>query len=292
MLAVLERSEEALVARLAELPASRRTAFFEALTPAEASRLRDIAQTLGASPTTTAANLLTMAGKPPDDWQVRLFEGSARRRLVLGGRQIGKTEACCAAILETALTVANSVTVVISRTERQAIRLLVRARRMLKKILANGHNVLMPTNREVRSITFPNGSVILALPGSPDNVRGETADRVVIEEGAFVADAIYEVVSPFTATTGGDMLVISSAGFEVGWFHEAVTSGGPDWDVQIVPSSSCPRIPDEFLDAERRRLPSHVFMREYECVFTAASGSVFRAEDIDAMLACEFESTW
>lgn len=51
----------------------------------------------------------------------------------------------------------------------------------------------------------------------------------------------------------------------------------------------CPRISDEFLKRERRRMPMPVFESEYFCSFTDAIDSVFRFVDIMAAFTDEIQ---
>lgn len=232
----------------------------------------------------TAVRILTAAGMPPDDWQVRLLMDEARLRMAVAGRQSGKTTGCSAAILETPVTIPGSTTVVASRTLRQTARMLMRARRLYRRAEARGF--VWPAkiiNRDVTSIRFDNDSEVLALPGTADNVRGETVHRMVVEEAAFVPDDLFDAITPMMATTGGDIIAISSAYAEVGWFYSAWQNPESDWMKLLVRSDEISRIPTEFLARERKRMPAHVYAREYECVFQPSTSSVFRADDIAAL---------
>ena len=50
-----------------------------------------------------------------------------------------------------------------------------------------------------------------------------------------------------------------------------------------------PRIPPEFLAAERRALGDAWYRQEYGCEFLASADTVFRPEDIARMLAADAE---
>lgn len=237
----------------------------------------------------TTCGLMRAGGFEPDDWQVEFAESPDLRKMVVAGRQSGKTTVCSAAILETPLRIPESTTVVASRTLRQTARMLARARRLFRRVELSGLDIggVTITNRDVTAIRFSNGSEVLALPGTADNVRGETVHRMVVEEGAFVPDELFNAVTPMMATTGGDILAISTAYAELGWFYSEWTDPASGWHKQLVTSWDITRIPREFLEAERRRMPAHVFAREYECVFQAAVGGVFRLDDLAALPADE-----
>jgi hypothetical protein len=69
-----------------------------------------------------------------------------------------------------------------------------------------------------------------------------------------------------------------------GWWWQAWSEGGDAWERVQVTARDCPRISPAFLEDERRSLGHQVFAAEYECEFTDALDSVFRAEDIRAAL--------
>lgn len=67
-------------------------------------------------------------------------------------------------------------------------------------------------NQARMQVTFPGGGTILYRSlDDPDNARGHTADRVVIDEcGDVRAEAWYEVLRPMLIDTGGDSWAIGS----------------------------------------------------------------------------------
>jgi hypothetical protein len=79
-----------------------------------------------------------------------------------------------------------------------------------------------------------------------------------------------------------------------GVFYEAWTSsrsgessGAYGWERYEVPARDCPRISEEFLEEERRALPSWVYRQEYECSFEETEDAVFTTEMIDGAISPE-----
>lgn len=56
-----------------------------------------------------------------------------------------------------------------------------------------------------------------------------------------------------------------------------------------VPATECPRIPADFLAAERRALGDLWFNQEYLCSFEASATSLFGEDDIKALFSEEVQ---
>jgi len=134
-----------------------------------------------------------------------------------------------------------------------------------------------------------NGSRIEALPGSERTIRGFSGvDLLVVDEAARVDDGLVYAVKPMLAVSGGRLLMLSTPYGKRGVFHEEWTQGD-DWERFEVPASECPRIPPEFLEAERRSMPAWWFAQEYECQFMETEDQVFSHEMITNARADELQ---
>jgi len=135
---------------------------------------------------------------------------------------------------------------------------------------------------------FVHGSRIIALPGTEKTVRGYSGvDLLVIDEAARVLDELYYSVCPMLAVSGGELIALSTPWGKRGWFYEEYEKGGDDWQRIRITANECPRISPEFLEEERRRMPSAWFRSEYLCEFTEALDSVFRSEDIERAFSAD-----
>lgn len=135
-------------------------------------------------------------------------------------------------------------------------------------------------------LEFTTGSRIISLPGNENTVRGYSAvDTLIVDEAAFTRDELLNAVSPMLAVSDGQLIAISSANFEMGWFWQAYTRE-QEWLKWKVVATENPRIKPEFLAAERKRMTLIRYEAEYMCKFISADMiSVFRREDIDKALA-------
>jgi phage FluMu gp28-like protein len=149
---------------------------------------------------------------------------------------------------------------------------------------ALGHVIPAESYRKL-GMELSNGSRIEALPGTEKTIRGFSGvDLLIVDEASRVDDALYYAVRPMLAVSGGRLVMLSTPWGKRGVFYEAWT-GPEEWDRYEVPASECPRISEEFLEEERRALPSWVFRQEYECSFEETEDQVFTTEMIDAAVS-------
>jgi hypothetical protein len=224
--------------------------------------------------------LLRDAEYEPDPWQSQLLRSYSRRKLLLNSRQSGKSLVTAAIALRTAFLEAPALVLLLSPTERQSGELF---KDKVKVIYDRLKRPVPAVNETALTLELANGSRIIALPGGKEeSIRGYSGPkRVVLDEAARIADALYASVKPMLAISRGAMVALSSAYAKTGWFYSAWKSEA-EWERVRVPASECPRIDPEFLKQEREDLGDRIYMREYECVFSDADDAVFAAEDIAA----------
>jgi len=70
-----------------------------------------------------------------------------------------------------------------------------------------------------------------------------------------------------------------------GFFHHEWAEGGPDWERIAVTGYECPRIPHDWLDAERARIGDWWFKQEYLGEFVDTIDQVFAYEDVMGALS-------
>lgn len=224
------------------------------------------------------------AGLTLDRWQQRVARSRARQQLLLCCRQSGKTTVVAVVALWRALAVAGSTVLAVSPSQRQSAELIKSVRDLLNRLRLRDVDV---AQESVLSVTLGNASRILALPGSETTIRGYGAHLLLVDEAARVPDATIDAVRPMVAVTGGQLILLSTPWGQRGRFWQAWTAGGTDWERTEVDAYSCPRIPREWLEQERRQLPPLVFNSEYLCKFTDSVTQVFPTADILAALSDE-----
>jgi hypothetical protein len=218
-----------------------------------------------------------------DPWQRRLLTSSSPRVILNCSRQAGKSTMAAVLALHRALYHPGSLVLILAPAERQAKELFSKVAECYRAL---GVPIPAESYRKL-GVELANRSRIEALPGTEKTIRGFSgADLLIVDEASRVDDALYYAVRPMLAVSGGRMILLSTPFGKRGVFYEA-WSGGEEWDRYEVAAADCPRISEEFLEAERRALPSWVYRQEYECSFEETDDQVFTTEMIDAAVSAD-----
>ena len=225
----------------------------------------------------TAAELAAEMGFRLDGVQAEVL-GRRRRRLLLNcTRQWGKSTVTAIRAVWEAVSRRGSLIVVAAPTARQSGELVEKVRMLASRL---GETVRGDGLNEI-SAKFRNGSRIVGLPGREATIRGFSAPTlVVLDEAARIPDEVYWAVRPMMATVDADLWVLSTPFGKRGFFYEAWSAGGDDWDRVMVPATECPRIRLGLLDEERRAMGEEWVRQEYLCEFTDADSCLFDRESI------------
>ncbi len=223
---------------------------------------------------TLALDRVAFAGElgiSPDPWQEDLLRSGSDRVLLNITRQGGKSTMSALIALHRALYHPGSLVLCLAPAERQSKELFSKIVGFYRKL----HDEPPPDSDRKLGMHLANGSRIEALPGSERTIRGFSGvDLLVVDEAARVDDGLVYAVKPMLAVSGGRLLMLSTPYGKRGVFHEEWTEGD-EWERFEVPASECPRIPPEFLEAERRSMPSWWFDQEYGCKFSETEDQVF-----------------
>jgi hypothetical protein len=220
--------------------------------------------------------LFHAAGLDPDPWQRDLLLSPWRRALLLCSRQSGKSTVTAALGLHTALYQPGSTTLLTAPSQRQS-------KELFAKVWGFYRDMGQPVKVERKSALraqFANGSRVIALPGKERNLRGFTADTIIIDEAARIADELYYAIRPMLAVSGGRLVALTTPWGKRGFFYEAWTSE-EDWERVRVTWEKCPRISEAFVEEERRSMGEWWVRQEYACHFVDQASQLFATEDID-----------
>ena len=219
----------------------------------------------------------------PDPVQARFLASWHPRRLLNCCRQWGKSTTVAAlAVHRFVYGPPGNITLIFAPSLRQSAELL---RKMIRFVVTLGFTPRGDGHNE-RSLMSIHGSRIVALPSSDNRTIGFSAVNLLIfDEAARVDDAVYASARPMIATTGGDILALSTPRFRRGFFYDAWTHGGDTWERYSVPAADCPRIPTAFLEEERRAQSEHEFRRLYCCDFVPVGRTAFSPAALGNALA-------
>lgn len=187
--------------------------------------------------------------------------------------------------LHRALTSAGSLVLILAPSERQAKELFSKVATFYCTL---GHPIPSDSYRKL-GMELSNGSRIEALPGTEKTIRGFSgAALLIVDEAARVADELYYAVRPMLAVSGGSLMMLSTPFGKRGVFFEEWETG-EGWERYEVSASECPRIPEAFLEEERRALGPWWYAQEYECRFMETDDQVFAYEVVDKAITGEVQ---
>ncbi len=225
-------------------------------------------------------------GIEPDDWQRDVLTSEARRIILLCSRQSGKSTTTSVLATQQAVTVPDSLTLLLAPALRQSQELF---RKVKAFYAALGASVPAVAENSL-VLELANGSRIVTLPGSEKTVRGFSAPDLVIEdESARVPDDLHQAIRPMLAVSQGRLVLLSSPFGRRGHFYETWERGGPEWLRVKVTAYDVPRIDPAWLEAERLAIGAWWFDQEFLCVFRDAIDSYFRGEDVEAMASSDVQ---
>jgi hypothetical protein len=189
-----------------------------------------------------------------------------RYSLILKARQIGFSTLVAAFVFWLTFFYPDRSVVMLSRTEREAIKLLAKAKYGYKFLpewmVLRGPAV----NTTQTKIEFTNESTVESLPSASDPARGESAYLVVVDELAFLTNSeeAWQAIEP-VADVGGRVIMLSTANGEGNLFHrlwvEAET-GLNRFTPLFFPWSANGRT-QEWYEAKKRDTPEHTLAQEY-----------------------------
>ena len=221
-------------------------------------------------------------GLEPDQWQAEVLRSTSKRIILNCTRQSGKSTVTSALALHTAIYRPGSLILCLSPTLRQSSELFHNVARFY------GIDSTIPSRTEsALRLELENGSRIVSLPGKEPSVRGYAAvSLLIVDEAARVPDDLYYSVRPMLAVSGGRMIALSTPFGRRGWFFNE-WEGGQGWERHQITAQQCPRIRAEFLEEEKRSMPTAWFNAEYMCQFTEAIDSVFSYDQVQAAISSE-----
>jgi len=212
----------------------------------------------------------------------------SRYSIVLKARQIGFSTLAAAFTFWETFFWPDRFTVMLSRTEREASKLLQKTKYGYKMLPAwmrvRGPDLL--SDNQLKMV-FSNDSAIESLPSGNDPARGESVYRVIIDEMAFLpnAEEAWASIEPI-ADVGGRVICLSTANGEGNIFHQlwvgSQTSTNRFTGV-FFPWSAGDR-DEDWYEAKKRDLPDWQLAQEYpdnpDEAFIRSGRPVF---DIDAL---------
>lgn len=232
-----------------------------------------------------------------DPWQEKFLRSWSLKRMLNCSRQAGKSTVIAIGATHKAIYSPGSLTLLLSRGERQSMELM----RKVVQVLAKAPHAPGLISDSLTQLEFYNGSRILALPGNEATVRGFSAvDLLIADEASRIPDELFMAISPMLAVSGGELWTASTPFGTRGYWYEQYKQMQEDrkhgvrseWDYYEVPATMCPRMSGAFLESEKRSMGEWWWRQEYFCEFLDAQTAAFGQAEIDAALEDEETIAW
>lgn len=230
-------------------------------------------------------------GWEPHPTQREWLLADAPTKVASCGRRWGKTEAAAVDAATFAITHPGCTQIIVAPTYDQSRLIFSTVER-----LALNSRMTRPISKVTRT-PYPRltigSSLIMARTADEDgrNLRGNSADRIIIDEAAYVRDSVVtEVIAPMLADRNGRLVMISTP-FGRNHFYRAFLRGVESARSRAesrgvasytFPSVANPHISREYIEAQRREISPRQFSVEYEAQFIDDANCVFPMEDIEA----------
>lgn len=218
-----------------------------------------------------------VVGAPPDEWQRRFLTSTSPFAMALCSRRIGKSQTT--AILSAQTVAAPNRTVLILSPS------LPQSQLLFKRILEAWTAMNLPiekTRLTQQVMELANGSTIACVPAGQDgsSARGwgvKDGGLLVYEEGAFLADAVYDATIPIRED-GGRILLITTPGNVGGFAHKAWTEND-EIEKITARSTEIPRMASK-VEFDRKYMPPRQFAIEHELRWNSGGDPLFAPETI------------
>lgn len=204
-------------------------------------------------------------------YQAKFLRDPSKRIVLRWSRQSGKSTFLAIRALYYAMTHPETLTLLVAPSLRQSMITRDKIEDQLMRVPLGIRRLFV--RKLLRTVvTFKNGSRIIALPNSPQLLRGYTAHTVICDEAAFFVEdelVFYNVLYPMLATTDGTLIVSSTPWGRDSIFYRFCNS--PEFSRHVVTwrdAVEAGLTTQGFIEEMRLSLTPDQFQREFEAEFT------------------------
>ena len=222
-----------------------------------------------------------------DGWQKQVLTTKGNMA-ICSGRQSGKSTVISEDAKNYAVNNPKKNIMIIASVERQALLLF---EKVLSAIYREHKHMICKKKKKPtkHKLELTNGSIIYCLPtgDSGYGIRGYTIDRLYADEAAFIHEDVWAAVTPMLATTGGDIILLSTPMGATGYFYRCFhdknfTSIHVNTE-EIAKTRQEPQktLIQEFLKDEKERMSKLQYQQEYLGLFVGGIMRFFEDSIID-----------
>ncbi len=205
--------------------------------------------------------------------QLEVFRSHARFKVVVCGRQFGKTSLGAAMVVSAASVGKNVQWVAPSYPIGEL------GWSIIEKLARQIPGTRFEGRPNYRLVLPGGGSIQLRSADNPDSLRGATLDGVVFDEAAQAKPEAWPTLRPTLSVKRGWAMFISTPK-GLNWFHDLYQDADKrkGWERWRIPSSDSPFMPQDDIDLARHEMSSLMFSQEYEAEFISTGTGMFRAD--------------
>jgi len=226
-------------------------------------------------------------------YQLDMLKGILQNERVVAvcARQSGKSETVgCATVIE-AMRTKDGHIIIVAPTDRQAGELFLKVANYLK----------MPgvidtvESLTARTALLKNGCRISAFPvgNDGDNLRGMTATMLILEEAAFIKDAIVnEVLMPMVSSPGAKLIKISTPRGKNHFYKSYQAANYKTFKYTWKDAVTAGRYSQSFIDEARANSTETQFAVEYDSEFVEGADNYFPSQLIQDCIDNDLNQDW
>lgn len=219
----------------------------------------------------------------PYPYQREFLDDPHERKVIVAGRQVGKTTVMAWLALHEFAMFPNRRILIVSPTKRQAKNFMQKLKGEIAHWLRDEDAYGLQEVMKMR-IEGKNGSWIQAVPALEETIRGLTIDSAFVDEAAFIERQVFtSVVSPMLATTDGQFVLGSTPWGKEGYLFDKFDDDDY-WNEYRVSSMENPEIDARQIEEWRRDMTSMEFDREVLGLFSEKKNAFFKNKDISRCL--------
>lgn len=219
--------------------------------------------------------------------QVDILMSKAKVKVLLQGRQSGKTTTLRTLLYKKALEHAGCEILVVAVTHRQVKENLFRPL-FMSSVPLFPKELIKSINQTDLSVELVNGSrIVFSGTEAVDNLLGRTLDYLIMDEFQSIDEKVFMLLQPMIAARNGDIVIAGTVrGYNHMWeFYWKGAKENPErvpnwrsWKVTTANSGTPAGRPDSIIAAKAALSPQQ-FAQEYECNPSAMKGAVYAGFD-------------